>query len=227
MMAPLTGGVPGPPSTVVADGSGNEMGLFIPMLLAVEQGVVYWTDRSLEAVVAQPVSGGAATVIQYGTMPFDIAADANYVYWTDLGVVMAAPLGGGTPFQIAATSNAGPITLDSKNVYYGDQGTIFAIAIADLGTDAGPTPTPVASGLNNSLAIAIDPARGAYWTDNNQNGTVAWAPFDGGGPQTLASQQMFPFGLALTPSAVWWADEGVFPNADGGLTPGSIQSHSR
>jgi len=224
MMAPLTGGVPGPPSTVVADGSGNNMGLFVPMLLAVEQGIVYWTDRSLEAVVAQPVAGGAATVIQYGTMPSDIAADSSYVYWTDLGL-WAAPLGGGSPFQIAAASSSGPITLDSTNVYYGDQGTIFAIAIADIGTDAGPT--PVATGLNNAGAIAVDPARGAYWTDENPSGLVAWAPFDGGGPQTLASQQLSPFGLALTPSAVYWADQGIFPNADGGLTPGSVQSHSR
>lgn len=230
MVVPLDdGGIAGLPATVVAMGSGlpDDQGLFLPQLLTVAQGVVYWTD-SFVGVVSQPLSGGAATLVyaSSGTayQLLDITSDSNNVYFTYQTVVMAAPLDGGAAFQVAAAGNAEAIAVDSTNLYYSDQGSVLTIPLADLGTAA---PTPIVVGLNSPWAIAVDPARGIYWTENGPSGTVGTAALDGGNVQTLASQQLFPWGLALTPTAVWWANQGNCPEDDGGCIPGSVQSQSR
>jgi hypothetical protein len=68
------------------------------------------------------------------------------------------------------------------------------------------TPTTIATMLDNAYALALDNTN-VYWTEQGTgtNGLVVQEVVGGGTPITLASSQIYPAGIAVTSSRVYWS----------------------
>jgi hypothetical protein len=128
--------------------------------------------------------------------PFAMVADANNVYWTELGDALgsgngsvkscpAAGCGAGGPTILAqGLTNPRGIAIDSQYVYFvtatygGVNGGIWRCAIGGCGGD----PTMIAP-ATIPYGVAVD-ATSVYWTDNDE-GTVNKVDKGDGGLTTL------------------------------------------
>jgi hypothetical protein len=72
------------------------------------------------SVLAMPTAGGAIQALAAGqSSPWDVAADDQYVYWTDFTEVKAVPLAGGEEIVLAEQqNNARSIVVDDQWVFW-------------------------------------------------------------------------------------------------------------
>jgi hypothetical protein len=117
------------------------------------------------AVFQLPIAGGTPQPV-WTTMsgqPQDVGLDSSNVYWVDqtTGTLYSTPLAtavsGASP-KVLSTAFTTPVHLvvDSTNVYVADNGTgAGSGSIFEIPTAGGVAPTPLASGLDPPLAVAL------------------------------------------------------------------------
>jgi hypothetical protein len=101
-------------------------GLAEPWGIALQAGTLLWidgagmVDNDPRSVLSMLATGGARQVLAPSqTNPWDIAADSEHVYWTDLSEVKALPLAGGEPIVLAELqNNARSIVVDDQWVFW-------------------------------------------------------------------------------------------------------------
>jgi hypothetical protein len=114
------------------------------------------------------------------------------------------------------------VAVDANRVYYATLGDYSAtggsIASAPLGAADAGAGTPLAPQQNNPMFLTSD-ATAIYWSNNGTfvaadagppNGSIVKCatPSCAGGPQTIASAQNHPRGIAVDASTVYWANFG-------------------
>jgi hypothetical protein len=142
--------------------------------VAVNATTAFYTTVSF-SVWSQPLAGGASGPLWYATtnnsIPWDIAIDANSVYWTNFntGLVMTIPLSGGTAQTLfdpgPGVGSAAGIAVDGTSVYWLNcpQTAVCSLMKAPL---AGGAAVTLASGLNGGMFVAVD-ATSVYWTTSD------------------------------------------------------------
>ena len=145
------------------------------------------------------------------TAPLGIAVAGSTVYWTSpvSNVVQSAPVGGGTVKMVATGQTgahgigASPLNVFSTNTQGGQVMTLHSGAAM---------PTLISGTETRPLNIASDGVH-LYWVDNTNMGasmgTVAKAPIAGGTVTVLVAGQVFPEGMAVDATSVYWLDVGA------------------
>jgi len=133
--------------------------------------------------------------------PWDVAVDAQYVYWTnyDGGDVRRVSIGGGQQ-DVLATGQGNPVGLaiDATHAYWATEtsGEISRVPLTGGKTEL------IASGQTKPTYVAVDAAH-VYWT-NFGNGTVSRAPLAGGDVVVVAAGQNKPYYLLVDATHVYW-----------------------
>ncbi len=220
MSVPLAGGTP---ALLVASAGGNDF-------IRSDGTNVYWTSYNQSAVFQATIATGMINQLASTTgHPQGIAIDNTNVYWTSWtdGNVYQVTKGGGTPlalyFAASAYGGTNPngIASDGTTVYWvsSGQGEVLDQPMGDT-HDIGRS---IATGLNDPVDITVDSAN--MYITNGKGGSVMKMPFADIGvasltPQTLASGQASPAGIAQDATNLYWANEGCASGACPGL--GSI-----
>jgi hypothetical protein len=205
-----------------------------PYGVAVYNGVVYWTDTSMQptgTVMMRPadVSAAASMIASAQWGPQDIVANAQGVYWNDFygGEVRTVPLGGGgSPALAASTSGQiGHFAVDAVNVYYTETDLPTSIFKVALGSGGGGG-TAFAQGAALQPAALVSDGGKLVWS-NTAPGTVLAAPIgDGAQQSTLAGAQSSPTLVAVDATNVYFATPHAIMQAhrDGTGTPSALVS---
>ncbi len=201
-----------------------------PSGLAVQNGIVYWTNYDAAAnsgnasgsggaIMSVPTSGGTpTTVVPDQDYPWAITVDSNNIYWTnydndgavsggttEMGTVLQSSLNGGNVITLASTlEDPYGIAVDASNVYF----TTYAGGRVKKVPIGGGSVTVLAENLNNPCYLAVIGGN-LYWT-NYGDGTVQTIPTSGtapGTPTTLATDAAGnnANGIAVSGSTVFFA----------------------
>ncbi len=166
----------------------------------------------LDMHIAAPTTLGAAQ-----TLTNCLAADANFVYWSDgTPAVMKVAVGGGTPAQVVAGGDKnGCVAVDGSGVYYVDADQIMKAPLSGGGAMA------LASGQHALKGAPLVAAGGfVYWATDvygdvdayNGKNAIVRVPTAGGAVQVVTAELVGnPGGLAVDDSNVYYSDQsGVF-----------------
>jgi sugar lactone lactonase YvrE len=129
---------------------------------------LFWVNRQDGNVKKSDLALGNETMLAVGDVPWDIAVDADNVYWTEQGSapnsgkVMKASKVDGSGATVLASGQSGPagIAIDGSKVYWANQtgGTINAVPIA------GGAVQVLATGQKKPINVAVDAAH-VYWAN--------------------------------------------------------------
>jgi hypothetical protein len=210
-----------------------------PNVLVLDQGSVYWAAYYSYTIDKVGKDGGTPTTLsQAEVYPSGVAVDGTAIYWASRGYgssdgfVRRAPLAGGGPVTIVGGLSTRPsaVAVDANKVYYATLGdfsaTGGAIASAPLGAADAGAGTALAPQQNNPMFLTID-ANAIYWSNNGTfvapdagapNGSIVKCatPACAGGPQTIASAQNHPRGIAVDTDTIYWTNFGANQN-DGAI----------
>jgi streptogramin lyase len=132
--------------------------------------------------------------------PFEIAADADSIYWTERGSggVIRATLALGNPTSIAVgqTQPYG-IALDDQYVYWTNEGTNDVLRVPK----AGGARTQIAGAQATPHGIVVDSSL-VYWA-NQSDGTIKATPPGGGAINLVAGSLTMPEMLAIYQNDVY------------------------
>jgi hypothetical protein len=186
-----------------------------PQWVAVDATDVYWTTSGAN-VVKVSLDGGKVTRLASSANPFNVAVNASGVFWIDqgnaTGDVNEVGLDGGT--VRAVTSMADPLwlALDNNNVYWseGGNGTTHPVIPGAVmkAPVAGGAPVTLASFPvgNVPLVMAVDTQNVYFIEATGTAASVMKVPIAGGTPVTLCPAALFPGGLAVDDTSVYWTD---------------------
>jgi hypothetical protein len=141
--------------------------------------------------------------------PQGIAADANYVFWTDTATNQVTRLtrSGGATSATAVTMPAG-VAIMGTTVYWANDGASSVQSSPESswvpGTVAGSQSTPWAFSVTGSVA---------YWVDFSNTGSI-WQTSGASSVQIVGAQ--FPIRIASDPSTIFWTEFGM-TTMDGAL----------
>jgi hypothetical protein len=135
-----------------------------PTALSIDTTTAYFALSS-GSIYRVPLAGGTTTLLSSGQTqmhPFDIAADATHVYWSNNGLpsgIMRVPIGGGTatPLYSNTTSYVSGIAIDATYIYFGMGQEVLRMPLA------GGTPETIAANQGLPFMIAVN-ATHVYWT---------------------------------------------------------------
>jgi hypothetical protein len=197
---------------------------------------LFWTDFQTGKIFMGSIDGTASmnAIVSNANYPYRIAADQDYVYWTDEGTTGTMPpdgaveLFGWSPGTTASDKISGVLTPraiaiepgpnnDAAAVWYATFDMNGSLYRAPVSAGKFGTPVVMASALGFPNGIAID-ANKVYWT--NGDGTVQSLPLGaaaGTPPDTLATQQLAPGNIAVDDMYVYWVNEGTSTNPSGGV----------
>jgi hypothetical protein len=167
----------------------------------------------LDMHIPAPTTLGAAQ-----TLTSCLAADANFVYWSDgTPAVMKVPVGGGTPAQVVPGGDKnGCVAVDGSGVYYFDADKLMKAPLSGGGA------APLASGQHLLKGAPIVAAGGFVYfsTDvygnvdayNGKNAIVRVSTTAGGAVEVVSAELTGnPGGLAVDDTNVYYSDQtGVF-----------------
>jgi hypothetical protein len=198
--------------------------------IAVDGSHIYWADPGRGEIGRATLNGeGAATEIEEdfisvpGGKPRWVAADSEYVYWTELGENEAE--GEGTvgrarldrsqppePDFITGASQPQGIAVDSSHIYWAN-GRTNAIARADISGDNPELSWHFIGTSEIAQGVAVDAADSLlFWTTNNPASFVSRANLDGTGEKfafiaPAASADRLR-GIAVDAGHVYWFSAG-------------------
>jgi hypothetical protein len=194
-----------------------------PIGIEVDEKSVYWVVSTRFGSVQKVAKAGGAAVMlsEKQRSPYDIAGDANGVYWTNFGsgtsdgTVMALAFGkpGEKPKEPTpiATGQKTPwsIAVDGTNAYWINKGPPGSVMKAPL---AGGTAVSLASDQKATL-LAVDPGPNGnvYWTSEDDD-TISMVPKAGGAITIIAKGQKSPSGILIDGATLYFVN-----TADGSL----------
>jgi hypothetical protein len=157
------------------------------------------------------LDGGTPALIVTQNGPYLIAADAQYVYWTNqwTNSVFRGARAGGTAIEIApGQDQASGITVTATHIYWTTYkgGQVMRTAVP-----GGGALETLATGQLGPAGLAAD-AQHVYFA-NFDEGTIARVPIAGGGVDTLAKAQNKPLAVAIDDKNVYWSSA-----ADGSIS---------
>jgi hypothetical protein len=172
------------------------------------------------SLVQVPLAGGSAVTLVSNEYGFnDLAVDATDVYWPSgdgatspdggaSGAVMRTPIAGG-PSTVVAPATALTIAVDDASVYWIDQPqcrTFPCPANVMRVSNAGGTPTVLASAGNNAYRIVVDAAN-LYWFANDSGiARIFELAKAGGKPTQLAEYETYVTGFAVDATSIYWGN---------------------
>lgn len=147
----------------------------LPNGLAVDAKNLYWVNRLDGGIKRADHAFGGEMVLATGDVPWDVAVDESFVYWTEqgsgegAGAVRRASKLDGTGAVLLAADVTGPrgMAIDATHVYWANKedGTIKAVPLA-----GGPV-TVLAAGQLQPANVAVD-ADFVYWTNFGDDSIV-------------------------------------------------------
>jgi hypothetical protein len=208
--------------TVLVTESGTQ-----PIGTTIDDTNVYWVDgENPGSVQSIPKSGGdgGATYLTPANLetPLSVAVDSQNIYWAEYygnAIGRANKLDGGG-FGYIATGLNSPfaVTAGDASVFFGTQDTVGRVpgdwpSVATTDDDAGPFATIFTS---STLYVSGMTLAGpdVYWSEANAPGAVVSAPQSGlgsGVPIAIASNETYPWNVAVDATNVYWTAEG--PNS--------------
>ena len=176
-------------------------------------GWVYFANQYAGDVSKARIDGTGSKLFAAGQgAPPGVAADVDYVYWTDgsnPGTVKQGPVGGGSPVLLAGGQPFPlAITTDATNVYWTNQGnTMLGDGSVMMIPKAGGSAITIADLQTAAWHLAVD-GTNVYWTTSEAGGSVMSAPVGGGAAKTIATGQSYPSGIAVDATAIYWTNLG-------------------
>jgi hypothetical protein len=173
--------------------------------LAADDANVYWGGAN-GAVLFEPLAGGAMTNLgAAGMSAFDVAVDADNIYWTGEFATEADPSGtwfvpkAGGAFQLLAafdTSGIVPrIAADATGVYW-------STPAGQVMRAPSVKSSPVTLATGQTVAdLAVD-GSSVYWSADS---SIVKTPIGGGAITTLASHEE-AMAIAVDDAFVYWAN---------------------
>ncbi len=142
--------------------------------------------------------------------PQGIAADANYVFWSDTATsqVNRLPRSGGSLSSLTVTQPAG-IAIFGTSVYWADDGA----SRVQSSPESSWIPGLVAGGQSTPWAFSVSPSF-IYWVDFADPGAV-WQS-DGTTPNQVVGAQVNPIRIASSATTIYWTEFGA-STMDGAL----------
>jgi hypothetical protein len=193
-----------------------------PVAIAVNPalGTPYWANAGNGAkgggsIVTLDPSTSIVTTLTTGLVgPYGIAADSQFVYWTDESTtqpgvdVAQVPLGGGPALEVGSVTgdlSAGGLAIDGASAYFassllGGGGSVGAVPLAGgvpdtlWETTAGRPTTVVLGASALYWLVSSPPPQGAVWG----------VSLPGGKPAALASNLSSPGQLAVDANDAYW-----------------------
>jgi hypothetical protein len=185
-------------------------------------GDLYWANAGSRGTptgsIARVDASGAISMIATAQgFPYDLAVDAEGVYWANLeeGTIMRAPLAGG-PARVLAANEDLPLGLavDAATIYWGTR----LAGLRRAAKVGGGTATTIAPSRLPVNAVAIDGST-LFWTsgrlrrDGVADGVVMRMELPDGTTSVVATGQDDPRSLALTSRYVLWTNAGSTSNS--------------
>jgi hypothetical protein len=172
--------------------------------VAVDQSHVYWFDSGAGALMQADLDGGNPTQVATGQSGvISMAADSGFLYWINASQIVELDLSVGTPTVIAQGQiSPRSAAVDSMNVYWAAGPWGEAETVQRIPRGGGEVVQLAAAGAH---AIALDD--NCIYAADNYGGQIWKMAKTGGDIQVLATDQPYPFDIAVDDSAVYWSSE--------------------
>jgi hypothetical protein len=185
-------------------------------LIALSATDVYYASKStirrVPKTAQYAMDEEIATTDKSGGLAFSLSALDRAVYWTDYGIgsISRLPVNdSGLELMVSGQPQPAAVAVDEFTIYWtnmGDgEGGLPAVMKAGKLDPIGSTQVLDQANAGALPFALVESGPHVYWTDA-MGGTVKRVPKATGSPETLASGQGGPRGLAVVGGVVYWAN---------------------